>query len=174
MASGRFRWLSSTANDSGSVPGSMGNQATSSAAPVSSVAADSSSQPSSTLLEEQLKRLTKADQELIMNSLNDPSSQKASRMGGPGIGPAGAEMVAAFTCGQCDFRMVKRFSKHAYTKGIVVVECPSCRVKHLLADNLGWWEGEATNIEEILKAKGESFVHLGGGDYESVGDAKSD
>eukprot|EP00796_Vickermania_ingenoplastis_P003842 gene3842-2722_t len=110
-----------------------------------------------------------SDQQLIFAALQEPAAQKPSTMGGPGIGPAHGEMVAAFTCGQCDFRMVKRFSKHAYTKGIVVVECPNCRVKHLLADNLGWWESEATTIEDILKEKGEKFIHLGGGDYQAFG-----
>lgn len=122
-------------------------------------------------LEEQLQALSDEDKELISRALLDPSSQKASRMGGGGIGPAQAEMVAAFTCGRCEYRMVKRFSKHAYTKGIVVVQCPNCEVKHLLADNLGWWhDGEGKNIEYILKEKGEKFIHLGAGDFQVYGE----
>lgn len=122
----------------------------------------------------QLKCLSTEDQELIFRALQDPSSQKASRMGGEGIGPVKAEMVAAFTCGRCEYRMVKRFSKHAYTKGIVVVQCPNCEVKHLLADNLGWWhDGESKNIEDILREKGEKFIHLGGGDYQAYDDEET-
>lgn len=58
-------------------------------------------------------------------------------MGGPGIGTKHGDMLAAFTCGRCEYRTIKKFSKHAYTKGIVIVECPNCHVKHLLADHLG-------------------------------------
>ncbi|CAJ1026377.1 DNL zinc finger containing protein, putative [Leishmania lindenbergi] len=127
---------------------------------------------SATSVEEQLKMLSPEDQEHIIAALNAPENEKSSVMGGTGIGPANGDMVAAFTCGPCDYRMVKRFSKHAYTKGIVIVECPNCRSKHLLADNLGWMEDTATNIEDILKAKGESFVRIGEteGDYQVVAD----
>lgn len=119
--------------------------------------------------QERLKGLSTEDQQLIISSLLHPELQKPSAMGGPGIGPEGADMVAAFTCGQCDFRMVKKFSKHAYTKGIVIVECPNCRGKHLLADNLGWFENEARNVEDILREKGEHFMRVGaGGDYQVV------
>lgn len=118
--------------------------------------------------EEKLKALSPEDRELIISALLHPERQKASVMGGPGIGPKDADMVAAFTCGKCDYRMVKKFSKHAYTKGIVIVECPGCRAKHLLADNLSWFEDEATNIEDILREKGESFVRVGDGDYQVV------
>ncbi|GET89174.1 hypothetical protein, conserved [Leishmania tarentolae] len=125
---------------------------------------------------EQLKVLSPEDQERILNALQAPSQEKSSVMGGAGIGPTDGDMVAAFTCRPCDYRMVKRFSKHAYTKGIVIVECPNCRAKHLLADNLGWMEDTATNIEDILKAKGERVVRIGGteGDYQVVAASASD
>jgi mitochondrial protein import protein ZIM17 len=120
---------------------------------------------------EQLSALSKEDQQRIIAALQQPEKEKSSVMGGAGIGPADGDMVAAFTCGPCNYRMVKRFSKHAYTKGIVIVECPNCRAKHLLADNLGWLEDEARNIEDILHEKGESFTRIGGttGDFQVVG-----
>ncbi|CCW70893.1 unnamed protein product, partial [Phytomonas sp. Hart1] len=118
-------------------------------------------------LTEQIRSLSDEDQRLIYNVLKDPDSQKSSVMGGHGIGPKGSDMVAAFTCGRCNYRMVKKFSKHAYTKGIVIVECSECRVMHLLADNLGWIDEEAKNIEDVLREKGEKFIRIGGSsDYQ--------
>ncbi|KPA79506.1 putative mitochondrial hypothetical protein [Leptomonas pyrrhocoris] len=126
-------------------------------------------------LAEQLSALSTEDRERILAALQQPEKEKSSVMGGAGIGPAEGDMVAAFTCGPCDYRMVKRFSKHAYTKGIVIVECPNCLAKHLLADNLGWLEDEAKNIEDILREKGERFTRIGGtpGDFQVVVDDES-
>eukprot|EP00993_Chasmostoma_nieuportense_P006205 NODE_6823_length_497_cov_31.372973_g6657_i0.p1 GENE.NODE_6823_length_497_cov_31.372973_g6657_i0~~NODE_6823_length_497_cov_31.372973_g6657_i0.p1 ORF type:complete len:128 (+),score=5.47 NODE_6823_length_497_cov_31.372973_g6657_i0:53-436(+) len=84
--------------------------------------------------------------------------QFSSQLGGPGIGPTGADMAAMFTCGACDTRVLKQFTKKSYTEGVVIVECPSCRNLHVLADNLGWF-GEEPNIEVILKNKGEQVTH---------------
>ncbi|KAH8605443.1 DNL zinc finger [Trypanosoma vivax] len=120
---------------------------------------------SETELEKMIQQLSGEDQRLIFNALQKPEEQPSSKMGGVGIGTKKADMVAAFTCGRCDHRTVKKFSKHAYTKGIVIVQCPSCEVRHLLADNLGWFTDEARNIEDILREKGESFVRFGG-DYQ--------
>ncbi|CCW63414.1 unnamed protein product [Phytomonas sp. EM1] len=117
-------------------------------------------------LDKLIRGLSDEDQRLIYSALTDPESQKSSIMGGSGIGPNGSDMVAAFTCGRCEHRMVKKFSKHAYTRGIVIVECSECHVKHLLADNLGWIDDEARNIEDILREKGEKFIKIGGGDYQ--------
>ncbi|CBH09890.1 hypothetical protein, conserved [Trypanosoma brucei gambiense DAL972] len=116
-------------------------------------------------IEELVKNLSEEDQRLILSALQDPEAQPSSKMGGPGIGTKTGDMVAAFTCGQCEHRMVKRFSKHAYTKGIVIVQCPSCEVRHLLADNLGWFVDGAKNVEEMLREKGDSFIRVGN-DYQ--------
>lgn len=110
---------------------------------------------------ESFRALPQEDQNLILSALNDPNAQKSSRLGGSGIGTKSGDMVAAFTCGKCEFRMVKKFSKHAYTKGIVIVECPQCEVRHLLADNLGWFVDESRNIEDILRERGESVIRIG-------------
>eukprot|EP00658_Telonema_sp_P-2_P057663 TRINITY_DN46093_c0_g1_i1.p1 TRINITY_DN46093_c0_g1~~TRINITY_DN46093_c0_g1_i1.p1 ORF type:complete len:151 (+),score=41.73 TRINITY_DN46093_c0_g1_i1:196-648(+) len=83
------------------------------------------------------------------------TAERKNQMGGAGMGPKDADMVAIFTCSVCETRTAKRFTKHAYTKGIVLVQCPGCTSRHLLADNLGWFEdNEAKNIEAV------SYTHL--------------
>lgn len=160
------RWCSSKSEAPTAVAGEAAQP------PISLSVEDSpASKPS---VAEQISGLSTEDQERIVAALQAPEKEKSSVMGGGGIGPADGDMVAAFTCGPCDYRMVKRFSKHAYTKGIVIVECPNCRAKHLLADNLGWLEDEARNIEDILREKGESFTRIGGttGDFQVGGEGE--
>lgn len=56
----------------------------------------------------------------------------------------GADKLSiAFTCNQCDARVSKQFSRHAYHHGVVIIQCPSCESKHLIADNLGWYTSSA-------------------------------
>ena len=62
-----------------------------------------------------------------------------------------------FTCTKCDTRSAKRISKRAYHHGVVLVECPGCKNRHLVADNLKWFDETVSNVETILKEKGESI-----------------
>ncbi|EGD77837.1 DNL zinc finger family protein [Salpingoeca rosetta] len=72
--------------------------------------------------------------------------------------PLEGTYAVVFTCNKCGNRGSKTFSKQAYHNGVVIVNCPGCDAKHLIADNLGWFKGigGGKNIEEMLKSKGES------------------
>jgi protein import protein ZIM17 len=54
-----------------------------------------------------------------------------------------------FTCGRCDTRAVKGFSRQAYENGVVIVRCPGCQSQHLVADRYGWF-GEPGSVEDFL------------------------
>lgn len=73
--------------------------------------------------------------------------------------PTAALLHMVFTCKKCNTRSVKSFSKTAYQTGVVIVTCPRCDARHLIADNLGWFgPDEESNIEKILANKGESVT----------------
>lgn len=48
------------------------------------------------------------------------------------------------TCGKCAAPIRKTFSALAYEKGVVLVTCDGCGVKHLVADHLGWTADHST------------------------------
>lgn len=68
------------------------------------------------------------------------------------------KFLLAFTCKPCGKRSSHAISKQAYNKGIVLVQCPSCENRHLIADNLDWFDqkGSSRNIEDILLERGET------------------
>lgn len=65
------------------------------------------------------------------------------------------QLMIAFTCKKCDTRSLHTFSKQAYTKGTVLIQCPGCQNRHLIADNLKFFEDNKVNVEDLLKAQGE-------------------
>ena len=62
--------------------------------------------------------------------------------------------MAIFTCNQCTTRSMKVFSRESYERGIVLVTCPQCQARHLLADRLGWF-GEPGSVDDFLADHGQ-------------------
>lgn len=67
-----------------------------------------------------------------------------------------------FTCtaSDCSHRSSHTFTKRAYERGIVIVQCPGCKNRHLIADNLGWFkddtqDGKLRTVEDFMRVKGE-------------------
>ena len=57
-----------------------------------------------------------------------------------------------FTCAKCETRAARGFSRQAYENGVVIVTCPGCQVKHVIADRMGWF-GEPGSVEDFIAQK---------------------
>ncbi|KAJ7663881.1 DNL zinc finger-domain-containing protein, partial [Mycena polygramma] len=75
------------------------------------------------------------------------------------------KLSMTFTCtaNNCGERSTHEFSRQAYESGLVLVQCPGCHNRHLIADHLGWFkesteEGKTRTIEDILRARGEKVT----------------
>ncbi|KAJ2363890.1 hypothetical protein IW150_006626 [Coemansia sp. RSA 2607] len=88
----------------------------------------------------------------LKSTLTSPSPTAAD--------PAQARMLIGFTCKVCNHRQHKTMSKHAYTKGVVLIQCDHCKNRHLIADHLGWFRDRAVDIQDIMREKGEDVRHL--------------
>jgi len=62
-----------------------------------------------------------------------------------------------FTCKPCLHRSTHRVSHQGYHHGTVLITCPSCKNRHVMADHLKIFEDKAFTIEDLLRAKGEQF-----------------
>ncbi|RIA97090.1 DNL zinc finger-domain-containing protein, partial [Glomus cerebriforme] len=64
-------------------------------------------------------------------------------------------LIIAFTCKVCSFRSTKTMSKHSYNHGVVIIQCSSCKNRHLIADHLGWFRDGRVTIEDLMYEQGE-------------------
>ncbi|KAI0060639.1 zf-DNL-domain-containing protein [Artomyces pyxidatus] len=76
--------------------------------------------------------------------------------------PEEPRLSISFTCTvkDCLTRSTHQFTKRAYERGIVLVECPGCKNRHLIADHLGWFkesteDGTLRTVEDLMRARGE-------------------
>lgn len=66
------------------------------------------------------------------------------------------QYMLAFTCKKCNHRSSHTISKQAYHHGTVMVKCPKCNNRHLIADHLKIFNDNHITIQDIMKAKGET------------------
>lgn len=82
------------------------------------------------------------------------------------VGFVGAPRLGiSFTCtaGDCGTRVSKMIRRSSYERGTVLIQCPTCKVRHIISDNLGWYSdvaGNLRNIEKIAEKKGEPVVRV--------------
>ena len=87
----------------------------------------------------------------------------------------GKTLAIIYTCKVCNTRSAKKFTEHAYKHGVVLVRCPGCQNLHLIADRLGWFEGQGEgeedndgqggwDVEKALAKAGENVKAVSGED----------
>ncbi|OCF39976.1 hypothetical protein I317_06230 [Kwoniella heveanensis CBS 569] len=72
------------------------------------------------------------------------------------------QMTFTCTANDCGHRSTHEFSKRAYTKGLVLVQCPDCKSRLVLLNGYCWIvesteEGTLKTVEDLLAAKGEKI-----------------
>ncbi|KAI4678743.1 uncharacterized protein J4E84_008561 [Alternaria hordeiaustralica] len=65
-----------------------------------------------------------------------------------------------FTCNVCKTRSSHRLSKQGYHHGTVLIQCPGCKNRHLIADHLKVFSDKSVTIEDLMREKG-SLVKRG-------------
>lgn len=95
-----------------------------------------------------------SDSGAVIDTTDEPTDQVEI----PGAQKGGRKLAIVYTCNVCDTRSVKQFTENAYNNGVVIVQCPGCENRHLIADNLGYFEDMegGWNIEKALSKMGEN------------------
>lgn len=64
----------------------------------------------------------------------------------------------SFTCKKCDTKSSHKMSHQAYHNGTVLVQCPGCQNRHLIADHLKIFSDDPITIEDIMAKNGEKVT----------------
>lgn len=91
---------------------------------------------------------------LCRNEESDKTDNKSQHLGSFKVDKP--MLMIAFTCKKCNTRSSHTMSKQAYTKGTVLITCPGCKNRHLIADHLKIFNDNHITIEDIMKAQGQS------------------
>ena len=67
--------------------------------------------------------------------------------------------LISFTCKPCGDRTTHRMSKQGYHRGTVLIQCPSCKSRHVMSDHLGIFFDKSTTLEDLLEKSGQSLTH---------------
>jgi protein import protein ZIM17 len=65
-----------------------------------------------------------------------------------------------FTCKKCSERSAHKVSKQGYHHGTVLINCPSCKNRHLISDHLKIFSDGKVTLEDILAQKGDVLKKL--------------
>jgi mitochondrial protein import protein ZIM17 len=68
------------------------------------------------------------------------------------------ELYMVFTCTKCETRAVKGFSKRAYEHGVVIVTCPGCERRHVVADRMGWFGEKGCASDFVDEGDGQRKI----------------
>lgn len=111
------------------------------------------------IADDSLKSSNKVGKKCInVETENQLESAMCDEKHSPEISGGGNEkIIIGFTCKQCSTRTHHKMSKNAYKRGVVLIECPGCSNRHLIADNLGWFSdspGVSVNVETMSTSQG--------------------
>lgn len=65
------------------------------------------------------------------------------------------KLMIGFTCKKCSTRSSHTMSKQAFETGLVLIQCPGCKNRHLIADNLKVFSEGNFNLRQHLEKHGE-------------------
>ncbi|KAI9376242.1 DNL zinc finger-domain-containing protein [Aspergillus egyptiacus] len=63
-----------------------------------------------------------------------------------------------FTCKPCGERSSHRVSKHGYHRGTVLIQCPGCKNRHVISDNLNIFFDSNKTLEDLLSERGQKVT----------------
>ena len=84
----------------------------------------------------------------------------ADKIKGISYSPTSGNYVIIYTCGVCEARQSRSFTKHAYHHGVVIVRCEGCDNLHLIADNLKFFEDNSVNVEDLVRRQNGEVVKV--------------